>query len=187
MIPTTNYPTRMDEFGSDYCRIVASAIDEDQLLVPGRILANLRNLESIVQEFAVDQLVHSLQTATRAERAGESVDVVVGALCHDMAKTLGNANHDAVAGEMVRPYLNDDAAWMVAHHQDFQGRHYYHVLGLDPEAREQYRGHPAFDLTARFADDYDQLSFDPSYDSLPLEHFEPMVREVFSRMPSTVL
>ena len=185
--PTTNYPTRMDEFDSDYCRIVASAIDEDQLLVPGRILANLRNLESIVQEFAVDQLVHSLQTATRAERAGESVDVVVGALCHDMAKTLGNANHDAVAGEMVRPYLNDDAAWMVAHHQDFQGRHYYHVLGLDPEAREQYRGHPAFDLTARFADDYDQLSFDPSYESLPLEHFVPMVREVFSRMPSTVL
>ena len=187
MDPAVSYPTRMDEFDPDYCRIVDSAINEDQLLLPDRILANIRNLESIVQEFAVDQLVHSLQTATRAERAGESVDVVVGALCHDMAKTLSNANHDAVAGEMVRPYLDDDTAWMVANHQDFQGRHYYHVIGLDPEAREQYRGHPAFDLTARFADDYDQLSFDPSYESLPLEHFVPMVREVFSRVPSTVL
>ena len=184
---TTGYPTRMDQFDSDYCQIVAKAIDEDQVGVPDRILDNLRNLEPIVQEFAVNQLVHSLQTATRAERAGESLDVVVGALCHDMAKTLSNANHDAVAGEMVRPYLSADAAWMVAHHQDFQGRHYYHVLGLDPEAREEYRDHPAYELTARFADDYDQVAFDPMYDTLPLEHFEPMVRDVFSRTPSTGL
>ena len=30
---------------------------------------------------------------------------------------------------------------------------------------------------------YDQYSFDPSYKSLPLEHFEPMVRRIFSRKP----
>jgi predicted HD phosphohydrolase len=187
MAPSTGYPTRMDEFDTAYCEILGKAIEEDARLTADRVLANLRALEPIVQEFAVDQLVHALQTATRAERAGEELDVVVGALCHDMAKTIINANHDKIAGEMVRPYLSEEVTWMVAHHQDFQGRHYYDVLGLDPDAREQYRGHRSFDLTARFADDYDQVSFDPDYDTLPLEHFEPMVREVFGRQPSTIL
>ena len=34
---------------------------------------------------------------------------------------------------------------------------------MDPDAREQYRGEPWFDLAARFADDWDQTSFDPDY------------------------
>ena len=38
-------------------------------------------------------------------------------------------------------------------------------------------------LAERFADEWDQNAFDPDYDTLPLEHFEPMVREVFSRPP----
>ena len=180
-------PTRMDEFGTEYCERLAAAIVEDAELTADRVLANLRALEPLVQGFAVNQLVHALQTATRAERAGEDLDVVVGALCHDMAKTIVNANHDAIAGEMVRPYLSEEATWMVAHHQDFQGRHYYEVLGLDPDARDRFRGHAAFELTVRFADEYDQVSFDPDYDTLPLEHFEPMVREVFGRTPTTVL
>ena len=184
---TSAYPTRMDAFDTDYCEILAKAIEDDAELTPARVLANLRNLELIVQEFAVSQLVHALQTATRAERAGEDLDVIVGALCHDMAKTIINANHDAIAGEMVRPYLSEDVTWMVSHHQDFQGKHYYHVLGLDPDAPEKFRYNPAFELTARFADDYDQVSFDPDYDTLPLEHFEPMVHEVFSRDPNTIL
>ena len=65
-------------------------------------------------------------------------------------------------------------------HQDFQGRHYYHHFGGDPNAREQYRGEPWFDLAAQFADEWDQIAFDPDYDTLPLEHFEPRVREVFA-------
>ena len=155
---TSAHPTRMDAFDTDYCGILAKAIEDDAGLTPARVLANLRKLEPIVQEFAVHQLVRALQTATRAERAGEDLDLIVGALCHDMAKTIINANHDAIAGEMVRPYLSEDVTWMVSHHQDFQGKHYYHVLGLDPD-----------------------------YDTLPLEHFEPMVHEVFSRDPSTIL
>ena len=36
-----------------------------------------------------------------------------------------------------------------------------------------------FKLAEQFADDWDQQAFDPSYDTLPLEHFEPLVRKVF--------
>ena len=92
-------PTRMDEFGTEYCELLAAAIVEDSELTADRVLANLRALEPLVQGFAVNQLVHALQTATRAERTGEDLD----------------------------------------------------------------------------------------YDTLPLEHLEPMVREVFGRTPTTVL
>ena len=39
---------------------------------------------------------------------------------------------------------------------------------------------PWFDLAAQFADEWDQTAFDPDYDTLPLEHFEPLVRERFA-------
>ena len=35
-------------------------------------------------------------------------------------------------------------------------------------------------LAARFADEWDQVAFDPDAETYPLEHFEPMVREVFA-------
>ena len=37
------------------------------------------------------------------------------------------------------------------------------------------------DYTAEFCETYDQSSFDAHYDSLPIEHFEPMVRRVLAR------
>ena len=70
---------------------------------------------------------------------------------------------------------------MILTHQDFQGRHYYHYLGLDPAARQKYEGHQYFVAGARFADEWDQTAFDPNYDTLPLEHFEPLVDRFFSR------
>src|SRR3982751_7033635 len=77
---------------------------------------------------------------------------------------------------------------MIRVHQDFQGRHYYAHFGGDPDAREKHRDSldPAtFKLAEQFADDWDQQAFDPDYDTLPLEHFEPLVRKVFS-MPKSL-
>jgi hypothetical protein len=72
---------------------------------------------------------------------------------------------------------------VILHHQDFQGRHYYAHFGGDPDAREKHRDAftPAeWELAERFADEWDQKAFDPDYDTLPLEHFEPKVRQVFA-------
>ena len=33
-------------------------------------------------------------------------------------------------------------------------------------------------LSERFADEWDQVAFDPDHDTLPLEHFEPLVRRL---------
>jgi len=70
---------------------------------------------------------------------------------------------------------------IVAQHSIFQGYYFFHHLGLDRDLREQYRGHPHFEATARFCERYDQAAFDPAYDSAPLDFFEPMVRRVMER------
>ena len=70
---------------------------------------------------------------------------------------------------------------MIRVHQDFQGRHYYAHFGGDPNAREKHRDELSadeWDLAERFADEWDQQAFDPAYDVEPLEHFEPLVREM---------
>ncbi len=171
----------MSEFSSDYMTYIEDYLEDDLRIVPDRVLDLLRSMGTLHQGFAVSQLDHSLQTATRAERDGADLDMVVASLCHDIGKTFSNMNHPAIAAEMLRPWVSDEAYWVVKYHQDFQGRHYYGRIGMDPEMRRRHEGHEHYDMAARFADVWDQTAFDPEYVSEPLEHFEPMVREVFSR------
>jgi predicted HD phosphohydrolase len=56
-------------------------------------------------------------------------------------------------------------------------------MGLDPMMRNKHLGHEFFEEAEKFADEWDQFAFDPDFPTYPLEHFEPMVREVFSRPP----
>ncbi len=51
---------------------------------------------------------------------------------------------------------------------------------MDRHLREQFDGHPLYQRTAEFCARYDAAAFDPAYDSLPLEFFEPMLRRVFA-------
>ena len=46
--------------------------------------------------------------------------------------------------------------------------------------RDRWKDSPHYDLTVEFCEKYDQNCFDPDYDSLPAEFFEPMVRRVFA-------
>jgi predicted HD phosphohydrolase len=40
-----------------------------------------------------------------------------------------------------------------------------------------------FERTALFCERYDQNSFDPNYDTLPVAAFMPMVRRILARAP----
>jgi predicted HD phosphohydrolase len=177
---TTTTFTRMDESTAAQWAVIATETVANQPRVAEAVLAMLRRLATITEGFAVDQLTHCLQTATRAERAGASDELVVAALCHDVGKAVGDPNHARIAAEILRPYVSDDVCWMIEVHQDFQGAHYFQHLGGDPAARDAHRDHPAYDLAARFADEWDQAAFDPGYDTLPLEHFEDLVRAQFA-------
>jgi len=173
---------RMDESTAEQWAVIGTESFNNQGRVADRVLGMLESLGDITDGFAVDQLTHCLQTATRAERAGADDEVVIASLCHDIGKAVSVPNHPRIAAEILKPYVRDDVYWMILVHQDFQGRHYYHHFGGDPNAREQHRdalSAEEFALAERFADEWDQIAFDPDYDTLPLEHFEPLVRKVF--------
>lgn len=149
--------------------------------LPDRVLDHLRLLDGDFGGFPVDRLTHSLQTATRAHRDGRGERYVVMALLHDIGDTLGTYNHPEVAASILKPFVTEEEHWICRHHGHFQGYYYFHHLGMDQNAREQFRDHPGFDACAEFCEKYDQAAFDPDYESEPLEFFEPMVRRVMAR------
>ncbi|MDZ4826878.1 MAG: HD domain-containing protein [Actinomycetota bacterium] len=170
--------TRMDTSTAEQWAVIGRATAESQPRVAERTLELLRSLAEITDGFAVDQLTHCLQTATLAERAGADDELIFASLLHDIGKAVSVPNHPEIAAAIIKPYVRSDVYDAIRVHQDFQGRHYYAHFGGDPNAREPYRGEPWFDLAAQFADEWDQIAFDPDYDTLPLEHFEPLVRSI---------
>jgi predicted HD phosphohydrolase len=169
--------TRMDESTAEQWAVIGTETFEHQGRVAERTLEMLRSLDEITDGFAVDQLTHSLQTATRAERAGADPEMVFASLLHDVGKAVSVPNHPEIAAAIIKPYVREDVYHVIRAHQDFQGRHYYQHFGADPNARDKYLGAAWFELAAQFADEWDQVAFDPAYDTLALDHFVPLVRE----------
>ncbi len=147
------------------------------------MLAHLEGLSDSLGGYKVSRLEHALQTATRARRDGAGEEMVVAALLHDIGDVLAPRNHGELAAAVLRPCVAEATHWMIAHHGVFQAYYYAHHLGGDRDARDRYRGHPHFAATVDFCDRWDQASFDPDYDTMPLESFEPLVRRVFARQP----
>ena len=148
--------------------------------LPSRILAHLRLLGGDSGGFAVDRLQHSLLTATLAHKAGEDEEYVVCALLHDIGDSLGSWNHPDVSAAVLKPFVSEANHWMVEKHGIFQGYFFFQHVGMDRNMREQFRGHPHFERTARFCEIYDNPAFDPGMECAPLEFFEPMLRKLFS-------
>lgn len=147
------------------------------------VLGQLQTLKGPKLGYKIDRYQHSLQTATRAERDGADEETVVAALLHDIGDTLAPDNHAEFAATLLKPYVTQRTWWIVQHHGIFQGYYFWHHLGGDRHAREQYRGHPYFEACADFCARWDQTAFDPDYDTAPLTHFEPMVRRLLRREP----
>jgi predicted HD phosphohydrolase len=148
--------------------------------LPARLVAHLQLLKGDFGGFAVDRLEHCLQTATRAHQAGEDEEYVVCALLHDIGDTLGPANHADIAAAIVKPYVSEKNHFIVEKHGIFQGYYFFHFMGLDRDLRDEFRDHPYFDACARFCDAYDQTSFEPGFESMPLDAFLPMIERVFA-------
>ena len=176
--------TSMDEATeAEIAQVMGIAVPYLGDRVLGNILELLESLRGPTLGYQVDRYNHSLQTATRAHRDNARPDMVVAALLHDIGDGLAPANHSELAAAVLEPYLDEEATWVVRHHGVFQGYHYWHKMGQDRNARERYRGSPYFDSAAYFCGEWDQRSFDPDYDVLPLDTFLPTVREVVAREP----
>ena len=148
--------------------------------VANQVLQQLQKLDSELDGYPVTRLEHSLQTATRAERDGKSMEYVMCALLHDIGDSLAPDNHEAIAAAIIKPFVSEAHHWMVAHHGIFQGYYFWQHIGLDKDARDKFRDNQYFDYTAEFCAKYDQVAFDADYKSEPLEHFEPLIRQFFA-------
>ena len=178
--------TRMQDATREDYAIIGHHSLEFLAGLPDRVLAHLKLLGGDTGGYAVDRLTHSLQSATRAHRDGRDEEYVVCALIHDIGDTLASANHSELAATILQPFVSEQNHWIVKHHGVFQGYYFFHHLGLDRNMRDKYRDHPLWRECAEFCAKYDQNCFDPEYDTLPLDFFEPMARRVFSQLRKSI-
>ncbi|MEL7180649.1 MAG: HD domain-containing protein [Pseudomonadota bacterium] len=148
-----------------------------------RLLKAMVSLDEGLSGYQITRLGHSLQSATRAERDGADTDWVVAALLHDIGDIYAPYNHDEYAATILRPFVREQVTWVVEKHGDFQLVYYGVHVGADPHKRDAYKDNLYFDDCAAFCERWDQSSFDPAYDTLPLSHFVERVEQVFARNP----
>jgi predicted HD phosphohydrolase len=133
----------------------------------------------------VDLMEHNLQTATRALRAGEPEEVVVASVLHDVTESIAAKNHGGVMAALLEPYVSPKITWMLREHEVFQSYYYVHYFGGDRNMRDALldtvEDKSFWHFTKKWCDDYDQASFDPTYPSLSIDIFEPMVHNVLSK------
>ena len=148
-----------------------------------RLLKYLASQTITLEGYQITRLEHSLQAATRAYKNGESEEMVVATLLHDIGDDLAPMNHSQYAASIIRPYVSEKTYWIILHHGLFQTYYSAHHLGGDRNARDKFKDHKYYQDTVDFCEKYDQSSFDPNYKSMSLEEFEPMVKKIFDRKP----
>jgi predicted HD phosphohydrolase len=172
--------TRMDQ-GTDEDFQVLKRVHELTLQeLPARLLGLLDGLGKDTA-YNITRRDHCLQAATRALRDGKDEEYVAVALLHDAGETLGPFNHGEVIAAILKPFICRDNYFLLAHHGLFQTYFFAAHLGLDPNARDRFKGDPAYERTVEFCARYDEVSFDPAYPNEPLSTFEPMVRRLLAK------
>jgi hypothetical protein len=143
---------------------------------------------------------HLLTSASRALDAGQSERVVLACLLHDISNgALIRSDHGYWGAQMIAPYVDEEIAWAVRHHQALRyypdesvgyayPESYHRFFGADytPPAyirrdAEYARGHRWY-MTSRLITLYDIYFFDDS--PLPdTERFEDIIGRNF-RQPA---
>ena len=152
--------------------------------IANRMLNLLESLgaSNSIPGYPVTTKEHCVQTASRALRDGSDDETVVCALLHDVGEYLCPHAHGAFAASILMPFVSPLNLWMVENHSVFEGYYYRAHMGDDPNGRDKFRGHAAFEQTCRFAE-WDSQSFDAQYPSYPLSVFAPMLHNIFHRPP----
>ena len=148
-----------------------------------RLIKFMNGLSNTLEGYQITRLEHSLQTATRALNDKADDEMIVAALLHDIGDELAPMNHSQYAAAVIRPYVSEKTHWIIEKHGLFQTYYSAEHLGGNKNAREKYKDHKYYQATVDFCEKYDQCSFDPSYKSMSLKEFEPMVKNIFARKP----
>jgi predicted HD phosphohydrolase len=171
--------TSFEESTKDDWSLIMSQRGELEGSLPDRILEQMEHLRNDYGGFPVDRLEHSVQTATRAEKDGRDDEYVLCALLHDVGDPLAPFNHPEIAAAIVKPFVSEANHWMVEHHGIFQGYYFWHHIGLNRNTRDRFSDHQHYDRCEEFCAEYDGPAFDPNYQSNPIGHYEPLIRDFF--------
>ena len=185
MLKQATFTEMLNGTEEDYAIIGEHSSDFAKQL-PDRILNHLDLLKGDTGGFAVDRYTHCLQTATRAFKDGRDEEYVVCALLHGIGDTIASANHADLAATMLEPFVSEKNYWIVKHHGIFQGYYFFEFLGLDKNMRDEFKDSEHWRDCAEFCAKYDQNSFDPEYENMPIAEFEQMVRNVFSKPKNSI-
>ena len=175
--------SRMDRSTAADWLLVQATEAEYRKHFADRVLELFGRCRNVTFAHKISSYEHGLQTATRALRDGADEEMVTVALLHDVGEVIDPDNHANLTAALLGPYISAENAWLVRHHALFQGYYYFSFLNRDPNERDRYRDSAAYDLTVTFCERWDQCSFDPDYDTLPLSKFEPLVRRILKREP----
>ena len=175
--------TEMKNGDKDDYNLLAKFEDEFVEGTADRIIRVLKGLNSSLGGYKVSRLEHSLQTASRAFREEASDEMVVAALLHDIGDEIAPLNHSELAASVLKPFVSERTRWIVEKHGLFQTYYYNHYYGKNRDLRDEFQGHKFYEDTINFCHNWDQSSFDPNYNTIPLKDFIPMVGRIFSRTP----
>lgn len=141
---------------------------------------------------------HLLQSAALARQRGESDNIVLASLLHDISViTLIRTDHGYWAAQLVEPYVDEEVAWAIRYHQALRyfaspehsydyPAFYKEVFGEDfvipdylVEARKTAREHRYYQSAmAVVVNDF--YAFDGSVD-VHLEEFEDIIARAFKQ------
>ena len=171
---------------SDWLKI-ASANEVFKGAHVDRILTHLNLLKGDCGGFPIDRLEHSLQTATRAHKAGMDEEYVVCALIHDIGDTLGVYNHPGYrrrdpqavrVGSRTSGWCRTTASSRATISSTTSAS-----TGTCASSSAAIR---RSNTRAQFCHLYDQPAFDKDYESMPLSAFEPMLRRVMAAPKNSI-
>ncbi|MFT5452591.1 MAG: putative HD phosphohydrolase [Enterobacterales bacterium] len=170
--------SQMEEGNREDFELLDRLESDYKVKLADRILGALRSLEHSLSGYKISRLEHCLQGATRAHRSGESDEMVVAILLHDIGDELAPYSHSEMAAAIIRPFVSEKIHWIIKHHGIFQMYYYAHHSGGDRFARERFKENKWYQDAVDFCHRYDQNSFDPDYISENLDFFEPILRRI---------
>ena len=180
---TVSYTRMADMTAADLALVNADA-DEDAGKLPDRLMRAVADLERSRARCGSAAWSIRCSRPPRAVRAGKDKEYVAAALVHDIGDALAPYSHGEMVAGVLRPFVSERVCWIIQKHALFQSYYYAHLDGGDRNARDKYRDHPFYDDCVEFCEHFDQNCFDPDYDSLPLEHFRPIVERGLQHSPA---
>ena len=181
MVPGGEFRSLKDGTREEYGlmgRVYTERVDK---LAPRRLISMLEAQKGDRLGQPVDLFEHGLQTASRAYRGGEDEETVVVSLLHDLTETIMSKNHGGVVSSLLAPWISPKSQWLLEQHEVFQGKYYFHHFDADPNARDRWVDHEFYNHTANWCEKYDQAAFDPTYPTLPVSFFMPMLKMVLAK------